>query len=398
MTTSAEQMRAWRGPALLSFGFRPFFLGGALWTCFAMVLWIAMLTGLLDLPLAMAPVEWHAHEFLFGFTGAVIAGFLLTAVPNWTGRLPVVGWKLGLLGFIWCLGRVGMALSATAPVGAALLDLAFPILLGAMILREIIAGKNWRNLVVMGLLAVFTLANALFHLEVLTGRFDGEGQRLGVATVVMMIAVIGGRVVPSFTRNWLVAQGHDARPVPPMQRFDKAVLLVSAAAFLAWVVAPYGALTGAGLIVAGLLHLQRMGRWKGGLTLGEPLLWVLHLGYLFVPLGALAIGFAILRPDVMAPHAAQHLWMAGAFGVMTLAMMSRSTLGHTGQALCAGAGTLSLYIAVTLSVGARVAAGVWPDLSMPLYTLSAVLWIAGFGGFAMLYGPLLMRPKPPRRG
>ena len=209
MTTS-EQIRQWRGPALFSYGFRPFFLFDALWAALAMVLWIMTLAGLLTLPTRLDPVSWHAHEFLFGYLGAIIAGFLLTAVPNWTGRLPVVGWKLAALFGLWALGRVTMALSAFLPVGIPeAIDLLFPVALGAMILREIIAGKNWKNLVVLGMLSVFTLANLVFHIEAEQGAFaaQGIGMRLGIASVLLMISVIGGRIIPSFTRNWMVKMG-----------------------------------------------------------------------------------------------------------------------------------------------------------------------------------------------
>jgi len=222
--TSAERMRAWHGPALLTYGFRPFFLLGALWAALAMVLWVFALSGALDLPTRLDPVSWHAHAFLFGYLGAIIAGFLLTAVPNWTGRLPVVGWSLGALVALWVAGRAAVLVSATLPVWVApAIDLSFPLALGAVILREIVAGRNWRNLVVLALLGVFALANLTFHVEALRGihAAQGVGLRLGLSTVIVMIALIGGRIVPSFTRNWLVKRGATALPAPPMQRFDR---------------------------------------------------------------------------------------------------------------------------------------------------------------------------------
>jgi uncharacterized protein involved in response to NO len=171
-----------------------------------MALWVPMLSGHIALPTAFDPVSWHAHEFLFGYLGAVIAGFLLTAVPNWTGRLPVVGWPLGGLAALWLAGRVAVMFSAgLPPFLVAAVDLAFPAVLAAVIGREIVAGKSWRNLVVLGLLAVFAAGNMLFHWEAARGDYaaQGHGLRLGLGAGVMMIAVIGGRIVPSFTRNWL---------------------------------------------------------------------------------------------------------------------------------------------------------------------------------------------------
>jgi len=137
MTTTTEQMRAWTGPAILTFGFRPFFFGAAVWAVLAMALWVPMLSGHLMLPTTFDPVSWHAHEFLFGYLGAVVAGFLLTAVPNWTGRLPIVGWRLGMLAGLWLVGRVAVAVSAGLPdVLVAMADLAFPVVFAFLIARE----------------------------------------------------------------------------------------------------------------------------------------------------------------------------------------------------------------------------------------------------------------------
>lgn len=385
--TSAQHMRAWHGPALFSFGFRPFFLFGTLWAGFGMVLWLAVITGGHALPTLFDPVAWHAHEFLFGYLGAVLAGFLLTAVPNWTGRLPLVGRPLMALFGLWALGRIAVLFSAHLPQGAdAALDLTFPVVLGAVILREILAGKNWRNLMVLGLLTLFTLANVLFHLEAARGGSpaQGTGLRLGLATAVMMIAVIGGRIIPSFTRNWLAREGSPARPVPPMQKFDKLVLLASLAALLCWALWPTSPLSGLALLGLGLLHLARLARWQGHRTLSEPLVWVLHAAYAMVPAGALALGAAILTGGAWAA-AAQHIWMAGAIGGMTLAVMTRATLGHTGKPLTAGPATVVLYAALFGSVAARLGAGIAPWLT----SLSALLWLVAFLGYALVYGPLL---------
>lgn len=286
-TTTAERMRAWRGPAILTYGFRPFFFGAALWAALPMVLWVPMLSGRVSLPTAFDPVSWHAQEFLFGNLGAVVAGFLLTAVPNWTGRLPLVGWPLGGPAVLWLLGRLAVALSlALPPLFVALADLVFPLVLGAVILHEIVAGKNWRNLIVLAMLAVFALANAVFHLEAARGDYaaQGYGLRLGLGAGIMMIAVICVRIVPSFTVNWLAKRGPGCLPVPPMQTFDKLSLLALLDALLAWVAAPHQAASGLALLLAGLLHLVRLARWSGDRTLAEPLVMVLHIAYAFLPL------------------------------------------------------------------------------------------------------------------
>ena len=394
MTTTAARMRAWTGPALLTYGFRPFFLGASLWAAGAMVLWILMLSGAVELPTRFDPVTWHAHEFLFGYLGAVVAGFLLTAVPNWTGRLPVVGWPLACLCLLWLIGRGAVAVSMHLPAWlVALADLSLSLALIGFLTREIVSGRNWRNLIVLGMLIAFTLANAIFHWQAAAGGFAGGelGLRLGLAAGIMMIAVIGGRIVPSFTRNWLVKRGEKSLPVPPMQRFDRVVLLVLLAALLLWVVVPQQAAGGLALIAAGLVHAIRLVRWRGARTLAEPLLWVLHAGYGFLPLGAVILGIATIWPDLLGQAPAQHVWMAGAIGLMTLAVMTRATLGHIGRVLMAGKGTLAIYICLMAAVLARLLAGFLPAVSGALYMISGLCWIAAFGGFAILYGPLLLR-------
>jgi uncharacterized protein involved in response to NO len=397
MTSSAEQMRAWSGPALLTYGFRPFFLGGALWAALAMALWLAMLTGMLTLPTAFDAVSWHAHELLFGYLGAVVAGFLLTAVPNWTGRLPIVGWPLAALAGLWVLGRAAILTSVFWPaLFVAAADLAFLLVLAGVIAREIVVGRNWRNLIVLTMLAALILGNAVFHWEAAVGAdaAQGFGLRIGLGAGIMMIAVIGGRIVPSFTRNWLVKHGEGRLPVPPMQIFDKIALIVLVAALTLWIVTPQEAIAGAALIVAGILHAVRLARWAGERSRPEPLLWILHVGYAFLPLGALTIGIAALWPDRISPSGAQHLWMAGGIGVMTLAVMTRATLGHAGRPLTAGRGTTVLYLLMILATAVRVLAEPLPEMAPLLWRLSAFAWITAYVGFALLYGDILLRRRP----
>lgn len=390
--TTAGQMRAWRGPALFSFGFRPFFFFGASWAVVAMLLWIPALTGAIDLPTRFDPVSWHAHEFLFGYLGAVLAGFLLTAVPNWTGRLPIVGLPLAALFLLWLAGRVSVLFSGEMPGGlAATVDLAFPLVLGMVILREIVAGKNWRNLVVLALLGLFATGNALFHIENAQAGYaaQGYGFRLGLATAVLMIAVIGGRIIPSFTRNWLARTENPARPAPPMQRFDKVVLAASVVILLLWAAWPSGLLTGAALLGMGVLHSVRLARWSGHHTLKEPLVWILHVAYAFVPLGAFAMGLALLS-GAEGTAAVQHLWTSGAIGAMTLAVMSRATLGHTGQSLTANTAAVAVYLCHIGAVVARMFVPIHPAMA----EVSGLFWLLAFGGFVLVYGPLLLRSRP----
>ncbi|MBW6506244.1 MAG: NnrS family protein, partial [Rhodobacteraceae bacterium] len=209
MTNSSARARAWNGPAILLHGFRPFFFMAGVWAAFAMALWVAMLAGALALPTTFDLISWHAHEFLWGYLAAVVAGFLLTAVPNWTGRLPIVGWPLAGLAGLWLAGRLAVAVSAYLPAWlVALADLAFLAALAGAFTREIVAGRNWRNLPVLALVALMLAANAAFHWQATAGGAPAQGMpaRAGLAVAVLLIALIGGRVVPSFTRNWLARQ------------------------------------------------------------------------------------------------------------------------------------------------------------------------------------------------
>lgn len=390
--TSSEAGRSYAGPEILRVGFRPFFLAGGVWSALAVVLWLGGLAGVVALPTAFDPSVWHAHEMLFGFVAAVIAGFLLTAIPNWTGRLPLRGPGLALLVGLWALGRVAVALSAlTGPWAAAVLDLAFPVAFCAVVLREILAGRNWRNLPIAGVLAVLMASNLLTHLEPLgVAETAGLGLRLGIATVALLIVLVGGRVVPSFTRNWLAKRGEQRLP-RPFGRLDRLAILSSLGAGLAWTLAPEAAISGVLALLAAALGAIRLAGWRGHRTLTEPLVWVLHLGTAWLVLGWALLGAAILIPG-LDPASALHALTAGAMGTMTLAMMTRATLGHSGRALTAGVGTTLCYGLVGLAALTRVLAPLVPDAAALLYALSGLAWIGAFGLFVVLYAPLLTGP------
>ena len=179
-----------------------------------------------------------------------------------------------------------------------------------------------------------------------------------------------------------------------MQTFDKIALVTLLAALIVWIITPEGPLTGAALIITAILHAARLARWAGDRSGPEPLVWVLHAGYAFLPLGALSLGAAALYPDLMSTNGAQHVWMAGAIGLMTLAVMTRATLGHTGQPLTAGRGTAAVYLFVVIATGTRLLAGLLPGEAVWLWNLAAIAWIAAFGGFVCLYGGLLLKPGP----
>jgi len=392
MATTAETLRAYRGPAILSYGFRPFFLGGSIWAAAAMVLFIPMLQGNLALPTAFNPIDWHQHELLYGFLPAIVAGFLLTAVPNWTGRLPVAGAPLAALFALWLLGRAAVASSALIGAGAAAaVDMLFLIAVGIIVGREILASGNRNNMKVLVLVSLLAVGNLVFHVETWTNGTADYGKRIGIAAAILMISLIGGRIVPSFTRNWLAKRGPEALPAP-FGRFDVVAIASSAIAMAAWIFAPDSLVTAAACGIAGVVHFVRLARWKGYRTFADPLVTILHVGYLFVPVGFLLMALAIAFPGVVAPVAAVHAWTAGAIGVMTLAVMTRASLGHTGHELRASPSTLAIYTCAVIGALARIAAAFEIEPQIMLH-LAATAWILAFGGFAVVFGPMLVRPR-----
>lgn len=384
--------RNYAGPAIFSYGFRPFFLGGAVWAALAIILWIPQFIGALALPAALDPLTWHIHEMLYGYVPAIIAGFLLTAVPNWTGRLPVCGAPLAGLVLLWLAGRVAML--STARIGlplAAALDVAFLAVLALVALREIVAGKNWRNLRVIVVVGLLLAGNVVFHVEIIRSGAVEYGTRLGIAAVILLISLIGGRIVPSFTHNWL-ARRNAGRMPRPFGRFDMLTVGASSATFAAWILAPAHALTAAALMLTGLMHAVRLSRWAGHRTLTDRLVLVLHVAYAFVPAGFLLVGAAAVWPERVPDSAGIHAWTAGAIGLMTLAVMTRASLGHTGQPLVASAATQALYLFAAIAAVARILAAFTGD--MVLMHSSALAWVLAFGGFAAVYGPRLIRRRP----
>lgn len=392
MQTTAETLRAYRGPVIFSFGFRSFFLGGAIWAFLAMGIFAGSMWGGAALPITMGLIDWHVHELLYGFLPAIAAGFLLTAIPNWTGRLPVAGLPLAAIFVIWAAGRAAIAFSALiGAYAAAAVDLLFLVGLAALIGREIIAGKNLRNLKILVLIGLLALGNAIFHMEVIAQGFSDYGIRVGVGIAILLIMIIGGRIIPSFTRNWL-ARRQEANLPAPFNRFDVAAIAIGGAAIAIWIVLPDNSATAIIAAVAGAAHLIRLARWRGEMTLAEPLVAVLHAGYAFVPLGFLLLALSIAAPDILLPSAAVHGWTAGAVGLMTLAVMTRASLGHTGRDLTATPGIVGIYLAAALGALARIAAGFgWqPDLMLKI---GAIGWILAFGGFCVAFGVLLMTAR-----
>lgn len=394
---NSEGKPSWaRNPAILSQGFRPFFLVAGLWAATAVALWIVMLTTGFTLPSRFDPVAWHIHEMFFGFVMAAIAGFLLTAIPNWTRRLPVSGPPLALLAGLWFLGRIACMGSALAPAWiAAAADLSFPVALAGVAGREIIAGRNWRNLSTLAPVIVLGVANLLMHLE--AGGVllpPGLGGRIALAATIVLISVMGGRIIPSFTRNWLAKRAGEELPAPHGW-IDRAALGVLHAGLFMWAFVPD--FLGAGLVIlfGAALNLWRLLRWRGAATSAEPLLFILHIGYAWLVLGVVLLGLTSVGAN-LPPGAAIHALTAGAIGTMILAVMTRVSRGHTGRELSSDRVTSLLYVLVTAGAIARVAAAFSVDWMMTLLVAASVLWIAAFGGFVLSYGPMLLRRRDRR--
>lgn len=385
------RLRDYSGPALLSYGFRPFFLLGSIYAGLAILAWMPVFYGELELATAFAPRDWHVHEMLYGYLPAVITGFLLTAIPNWTGRLPLQGRPLLVLVAVWAAGRV--AVTASGWIGwaaAAAIDVSFLLLVAAASAREIIAGRNWRNLKVLIPLGVLLAGNLTFHIEAHAYGAAAYGIRIGIAAVVVMVILIGGRIIPSFTRNWL-SRNNPGRLPASFDRFDIASVVVAAAALLAWCIAPTSHGTGLALIFAGLLQVGRLARWAGDRAWRDPLVLVLHVAYAFIPLGFVLVGTAAF--EWLPASAGIHAWTGGAFGAMTLAVMSRASLGHTGRPLAATAATQAVYALVFLATFARICAALEPRFDTALLHAAGLAWTAAFIGFAAAYWQVLTRPR-----
>ncbi len=382
-------------PAFLSQGFRPFFLATGLWSAVALAVWIVMFTTGTTAPSRFDPLAWHIHEMLFGFVMAAIAGFLLTAIPNWTHRLPVSGSPLALLAGLWLLGRIACLISALVPPWIAIAaDLSFPVVLVGVVAREIVVGRNWRNLPMVAPVSVLGIANLLMHLEVNGVAVpSGLGWRLGVAAVIVLISVMAGRIVPSFTRNWLAKRPGSALPAAH-SRIDRLALGTLHAGLMGWAFLPGFRPVGFLLLLGAAVNLWRLLRWRGIATAGEPLLLVLHVGYAWLVLGVALLGLALLGADVPL-SAAIHALTAGAIGTMILAVMTRATRGHTGRDLSADRVTVLIYGLVTVAAITRVVAAFATTWTMQLLIISACLWISTFAAFVLAYGPMLILPRRP---
>lgn len=373
-------------PPIFQYGFRPFFFLAALYAGAAIPAWLWMYFSGHALPGPFPGLYWHAHEMLFGYLQAVLAGFVLTAIPNWTGRLPLSGWPLAGLVSLWLAGRIACAV-VPGPGVAMAIDVAFPAVLAFSVWREVVAGKNWKNAPVAVMITLFGLANALDHAANLDLVAQGVGARLALAVIAMLLALIGGRIIPSFTRNWLVKRGEIRLPAS-FGGLDKAALAATAIGVTTWLAAPESSAAGVMLAFAGVLLAVRLARWQGQRTAREPIVLILHVGYAWLAVALLLLGGSVLF-GTLPQSAALHALTAGAIGTMTLAVMTRASLGHTGREIVADKVVVAAYAAVTAGAALRVAAPLSGDWYAHMLVCGGALWSAAFLLFAVRYAPIL---------
>jgi uncharacterized protein involved in response to NO len=385
---------------LLALGFRPFFLAAGVWAVLSLLLWLAMLRGLLPMDLYYGATTWHAHEMLFGYGTAVIAGFLLTATRNWTGLATASGAELAGLVLLWAAGRMAPLLASLGglfAVLAAVLDAAFPAAVALSLWKPLWRGPNPANRVFLALLAGMTIASLLVHLQALglTRGTAPAGDRLMLGLILMTLLVVAGRIMPFFTRSAI--QGVSPRSHPWVERltFGLAALWIAAetASHLNLALgAGMAELTGALALALALVQGARLLGWHDGRVWGIPILAVLYSGYLWLILGLALKGLA--RLGLLAPFPALHALTIGAVGVFTLGMMSRVTLGHTGRMVGAAPPMVGAFAALNLAAAARVLGPLaWPGVTAHWLTLSGVLWVLAFGIFLWVHAPMFLSAR-----
>jgi uncharacterized protein involved in response to NO len=394
MTAIAPENRLTPSPfVLLERGFRPFFLLAGIYAAFGIGSWLGIWQGWIALSSTWPAAAWHAHEMIFGFATAALAGFLLTAVPTWTGSGPVRGVRLASLVLAWIAGRVTALAGVDARVFAAV-DLAFIPLLLLFVAPGIVQRNLKRNGIVLVLLGILLASNAGTHLAALEVSWVPPrwGSELGLALMILLIAIIGGRIIPPFTVGGMRMAGRALR-IDPTPWIDRMATSMTALWALSIGAGAGDVVIGAAAALAAFAHAARLSCWTSWRTWRVPLVWVLHLGYAWLVFG-LAASAAARLAEVWPLAAGFHALGAGAVGTMTLAVMSRASLGHTGRTLAADAPTTFAYALVTLGTVARVTASlVSGELIVPLILTSGVLWASGFVLFCIVYAPILTRPR-----
>lgn len=375
--------------------FRPFFLAAAAYAVLSVVAWLGML--LWGWPLAgdYTPMQWHSHEMLFGMVAAAIAGFLLTAMCNWTGATPLSGPRLQMLFGLWLAGRISMWLSNWLPLElVAIVDLTFLAAVAVYAGRVIIGSGNYRNLPLVAVVSVLWLTNLLFHGGVWSGDTDlVRRAELGtMLLIVMLIVIIGGRIIPAFTRNWLMRREKDPQAVTTRAWLETASIISTALLALLILAGAPSSITAAMAALAGVANVIRLWGWSGWLAHKDPLVWILHVGYAWVPLGLLLMAMSYASFDI-AGTAWLHALGPGAMAVMILGVMTRVALGHTGRSLELPQGAVASYALILVAALIRLTTALgWVPWQLGIMT-TTLAWAGAFLIFLWLYVPILTRPR-----
>lgn len=374
--------------SLWSLGFRPFYLLASFFSAFSVLLWVAQYSGFVPAVYLRGSL-WHAHEMLFGYTTAVIAGFLLTAVRNWTNRPTLSGVSLMALVALWVAGR---ALVLTPfDLTAAVVNAAFPVAVAIAIGIPLLKARNVRNYFFIGLLGLLGLLVLAVHLTLQQrlGFSPRFGLQLALDVVLFIMVIMGGRVIPMFTNNAI--PGARATRHRWVERFALGTVLLL---FFADLFQLQPAIVAIVTLASALVHGVRLYLWRPWRTIGTPLVWILHAAYAWIVVHLAMRGLSEL--GLVSGSLAVHALTIGAIGGLTIGMMTRTARGHTGRPLRAEGYELASYVLVQAAAIVRVLGGVVaPALYLASVQLSGVLWAAAFGLYAVRYWPVLTRPAVP---
>lgn len=382
-------------PTVLAHPFRIFFIACGLYAIAVVLAWIAFLFGGWPLPIGWSPLQWHSHEMLYGFVTAAIAGFLLTAMTNWTGARPLQGGGLLVLVLLWLTGRVVMWFAGWLPAWfVAVVDLAFLPALALYAGQVLMRYNNRRNLILIAVLALLFLGNLFMQLGFVTGRTDWlqKGQLQGFNMITALIVIIAGRITPAFSGNWLRKTGGNPAWVRSWKPIEVLVLPSIMLLMIAdWLTLPSAVSSSLALLVGGLNAVRLLG-WSGWRIAREPLLWILHLSYLWVVVALLLRGISGFV-DGIAPTLWQHALGVGGIASLILGVMTRVAMGHTGRPLRLLPHALWIYITIIAATLLRLMAAAGLSDYRISVSLSALCWVAAFSLFVLLYTPVLSSPR-----
>lgn len=384
---------AWR--MLQGYAFRPFFLLTGIYGALVIVAWVGFLFADLPLELGWSPLHWHSHEMIYGLVPAATAGFILTAVTNWTGAPPLRDQGLMLLVLLWVAGRLAFWLATWLPQWLiAALDLAFLPVLAVYFAKVLLLHNNRRNLILVAVLFLLFIGNLLMHIGFINGttQLIRAGQLLGLNLIALMMVIIAGRITPLFTINWFKNNNGNPDWVIRSPWTDRLAMISVALLVIADVINLSALVIGSLALFAGLINAVRLAQWSGWRAANEPLLWILHLAYLWI-VAALLLRGASVFSSVVTDSLWQHALGAGAMGSLILGVMTRVALGHTGRPLKLPRFGWIIYVAISIAAVVRLAAAAnLLDYRLGI-TLAAISWILAYALFTLIYWPILTNPR-----